>query len=166
MSLPVLGKPKPSRPATHAPLELDRLMKLGIALEDAAEAAGVDQLTPELIADVAADTGAEESHLYAAAAMTTDLPFARISEVAFVCCAGGCQGWGALDRIDDLLALQRARAAAGQRGFDVLARNCIDRCAQAPAVLVVTPAGQALITDATRESLAGAVAQVCDEPSN
>ena len=166
MSLPVLGKPRPSRPATHAPLELDRLMKLGIALEDAAEAAGAEQLTPELIADVAADAGVEESHLYAAAAMTTDLPFARTSEVAFICCAGGCQGWGALERLDDLLALQRARAQAGQRGFDVLARSCIDRCAQAPAVLVVTPGGQALITDATADSLAEAVAEVCDEPSN
>jgi NADH:ubiquinone oxidoreductase subunit E len=167
MSLPVLGKPRPSRPATHSPLELDRLMKLGIALEDAAEAAGTEQLSAELIAQVAADTGADESQLYAAAAMTTDLPFARTCEVAFVCCAGGCQGWGALDRIDDLLALQRARGAAGRRGFDVLARNCIDRCAQAPAVLVVTAAGQALITDATADKLAEAVAEVCDDqPTN
>src|SRR5262245_48092954 len=112
MSLPVLGKPRPSTPATHAPLELDRLMKLGVAIEDAAEQAGTGELTAELLDQIADDSGAELSHLYAATAMTTDLPFARTGEVAFVCCAGGCQGWGALDRIEDLLAIRRDRAAA------------------------------------------------------
>ncbi|HTM19285.1 MAG TPA: hypothetical protein VL172_02220, partial [Kofleriaceae bacterium] len=82
MSLPVLGKPRPSQPATHSPLELDRLMKLGVAVEDAAEAAGTEELDADLIEQVADDTGAAPSHVYAAAAMTTDLRFARTAEVS------------------------------------------------------------------------------------
>ena len=163
MSLPVLGKPRPSQPATHSPLELDRLMKLGIAVEDAAEAAGTEELDGDLIEQVADDTGAAPSHVYAAAAMTTDLRFARTAEVSFVCCAGGCQGWGALDRIDDLVALRRERAAAGLPLFDVHARNCLDRCADAPSVLAVTASGQALITGATRAKLAEAIADLCGD---
>jgi hypothetical protein len=163
MSLPVLGKPRPSTPATHAPLELDRLMKLGIAIEDAAEQAGAAELTVELIDQLADDSGAAPSHLYAAAAMTTDLPFARSAEVAFVCCAGGCQGWGALDRIEDLLSIRRERAAAGKPTFDIQAKNCLDRCAEAPSVLAVSAAGSALITQADRAKLADAVAQLCGD---
>src|SRR3990172_1482795 len=111
MSLPVLGKPRPSQPATHRVLELDRLMKLGVTVEDAAESAGVAELSAELLEQVADETGAEQSHLYAAAAMTPALPFTRSTELTFVCCAGGCQGWGALDRIEDLLTIRRERAA-------------------------------------------------------
>src|SRR5262245_5939491 len=161
MSLPVLGKPRPSQPPTCSPLELDRLMKLGVAIEDAAEQAGAEELDAALIEQVAEQTGASESHLYAAAAMTTDLRFARTAEVTFVCCAGGCEGWRALDRIEDLVSIRRERTAAGLPGFDVHARNCLDRCAEAPAVLAVTAAGQALITGATRAKLAEAVAELC-----
>jgi len=166
MGLPVLGKPQPAQPPTHAVLDLDRLMKLGVAVENAAERAGTAELSAELLEELADDLGVPASHLYAAAAMTTDLRFARTDAVAFVCCAGGCQGWGSLDRIDQLLALRRARAEAGLPGFDVLARNCLDRCAQAPAVLADTGAGTALISPATGERLGDAVAELCSHRPN
>lgn len=162
MSLPIAGKPRPTRPATHATLDLDRLMKLGVAVEDAAEDADSEVVTQDLIDELAADLGESCSNLYAAAAMTTDLEFDRAQPVSFVFCAGGCQGWGALDNMELMLDIRRERAEAGLPVFNVLAKNCLDRCQHAPAVLMTSPAGAALLTEVTREKLIEAVESACD----
>ncbi|HUH04324.1 MAG TPA: hypothetical protein VML75_20145 [Kofleriaceae bacterium] len=162
MSLPIAGKPRPSHPATHATLDLDRLMKLGVAVEDAAEDTDSELVTPVLIDQLAEDLGERCANLYAAAAMTTDLEFDRQHPVTFVFCAGGCQGWGALDNMELLLDLRRDRAEAGLPVFNVLAKNCLDRCQHAPAVMMTSPDGTALLTEVTREKLIEAVEGACD----
>lgn len=160
MSLPIAGKPRPQEPATHQPLDLDRLMKLGVAVEDAADEADAEVVTLEMLEELGEEMGVAPGHLLAAAVMTTDLQIARDDEVNFVVCAGGCQGWGALDRIDELLAIRRQRAEAGERLFGVCAKNCLDKCQQAPAVFVHGPDGAAIIDRATRDKLEEAVAEL------
>lgn len=162
MSLPIAGKPRPSRPATHTTMDLDRLMKLGVAVEDAAEEADSEVVTQELIDEVADDTGERAANLYAAAAMTTDLEFDRAQPVSFVFCAGGCQAWGALDHMEQVLDIRRERAEAGRPLFNVLAKNCLDRCQHAPAVLLTGPDGSALLTEVTRDALIEAIESACE----
>jgi NADH:ubiquinone oxidoreductase subunit E len=161
MSLPIAGKPRPTRPATHTPLDLDRLMKLGVAVEDAAEDADEEQVAPEMLEELAEEMGTDVSQLLAATAMTTDLELARPEEVTFVCCAGGCQGWGALDRVEDLFDIRRERAEAGKALFNIHARNCLDRCQQAPVVLVHGPDGVAFLPEASRDDLEQAIDELC-----
>lgn len=161
MSLPIIGKPRPEQPATHKPLELDRLMKLGVSVEDAAEDADDELVTTDMLEELGEDLGVPVSHLLAATAMTTDLELAREEEVTFVCCAGGCQGWGALERIDQLFDLRRERADAGKPLFNIHARNCLDQCQQAPVVLVHGPDGVAMIDQADADKLSEAVDAFC-----
>lgn len=161
MSLPIAGKPRPDRPATHKPLDLDRLMKLGVSVEDAAEDADEEIVTADMLEELGEDLGVAPSQLLAAAAMTTDLELARTEDVTFVCCAGGCQSWGALDLIDQLFDLRRDRAAAGKTLFNIHARNCLDRCRSAPVLLVHGPDGVAIIEAATADDVASAVDSVC-----
>jgi len=162
MSLPIAGKPHPQEPATHQPLDLDRLMKLGVAVEDAAEEADAEVVTIEMLEELGEEMGVAPGHLLAAAVMTTDLQIARDDGVNFVVCAGGCQGWGALDRIDELLAIRRQRAEAGKALFGVCAKNCLDKCQQAPAVFVHGPDGAAVIDQATRGKIEDAVAELLE----
>ncbi len=157
MSLPIAGKPRPQQPATHEPLDLDRLMKLGVAVEDAAEEADAEVVTIEMLEEMGEEMGVAAGHLLAAAVMTTDLQIARDDQVNFIVCAGGCQGWGALERIEDLLDLRRARAEAGEPVFGICAKNCLDKCQQAPAVFVHGPDGAAVIDQATRAKLEEAI---------
>jgi NADH:ubiquinone oxidoreductase subunit E len=161
MSLPIAGGPKgPSRPPTHKEVDLQTLMKLGMELEEATDG---DVIGAELIDELAAELGVDASRLYAAAALTTELEIAAEHDVRFVVCAGGCQKWGALACLDELLALRERRVEQGAQAFDVVARRCLDRCSAAPAVLVHTPDGAALIEEATPAVLAEAVATACGD---
>lgn len=160
MSLPIAGGGKgPNRPPTHKPLNLDRMMNLGLAVEEAADGAPIGA---DAIDDLALEQGVDAGALYAAAATTTDVAFAREHEVAFVACGGVCQNWGALARLEQLVTLRQQRLDEGKPGFDIQARRCLDRCGQAPVIQIQTPDGTAWITEATEEAVAEAVAQACD----
>ena len=136
------------------------MMNLGLAVEDAA--AG-EAITAGALEELALEQGVDISHLYAAAATTTDVEFAREHEVAFVACGGNCQNWGALECIEHLVTLQQERRDAGKDTFDVLARSCLDRCEHAPVVILRTPHGDAVIPAADRTSLGAAVGQAFDQ---
>lgn len=164
MSLPIAGGPsRPPTPPSHQPLDLRRLMKLGVDLEDALEEEGAEVVTPELIDSIADEQGVPATHLWAAAAMTTQLPFATVEKVRFVVCVGGCQGWGALDRLDQLLDIREQRLGGGLAGFDIHAKGCLDQCGKAPSIVVHTPDGTALIQASDEKALAEAVVQACGD---
>lgn len=160
MSLPIAGGPKgPNRAPTHKPLNLDKMMNLGLAVEEAADG---EPITGEAMDELALEQGVDASHLYAAAATTTDVAFAREHDVAFIACGGVCQNWGALARLEQLVTLRQQRLDAGQKGFDIQARRCLDRCDHAPVIQIQTSDGTAWLTDATEAAVAEAVAQACD----
>jgi NADH:ubiquinone oxidoreductase subunit E len=154
--------PGAMRPPTHAPVDLTRLLRLGGELEEAAPA-GV--LTAEIIEDVAQSQGAPRSHVYAAAAVATQLGFERRHPVALVVCAGNCQQWGALEGLEQILQLRERRLADGKPAFDVRTRPCLDRCDFSPMVALETKDGVAAIPFANREKVAAAVSAVLDEDS-
>jgi NADH:ubiquinone oxidoreductase subunit E len=135
------------------------MLNLGLAVE---EAASGEPITGEAIDELALEQGVDASHLYAAAAVTTDVEFAREHEIAFVACGGVCQNWGALECIEHLALLRQERLDEGKPAFDIQAKSCLDKCEHAPAVMVVTPEGTALIARASKESLRQAVEQACD----
>lgn len=160
MSLPISGSSRgPSRPATHTELDVQKLSRLGLELDDIAED---DIVRLDDIEELAQTLGVDESALLAAAAMVTDYQVERSSDVQFVVCAGGCQKWGALDLLDELVRLRRDRLDAGQPGFDIATRGCLDRCADAAAIIVNTPDGAATLTQAEPGQLASAVSDACD----
>lgn len=134
-------------------------MTLAPELEEAFEDGGHDKLTPELLEEFAADLGASEAHLYAAAAMMTDLAFDESAETRFEICVGGCQSWGALPVLEQLIKLRSQRVEAGQPAFGLVPRRCLDKCDRAAVVLVKTPEGTAGLSETTPESVAEAVAQ-------
>lgn len=159
MSLPIAGGGAGSpRPPTHKPLDMNRMMKLGLAVEEAAEDAPIGG---DALDELALDQGVDASHLYAAAAMTTDVEFAREHDVAFVVCGGTCQNWGALARIEQLVTLRQQRIDDGLPGFDIQVKRCLDQCGRAPVLQIRTPDGTAWLTEATEASVAEAVEQAC-----
>jgi NADH:ubiquinone oxidoreductase subunit E len=149
-----------SRPPTHAAVELSTLLRLAGEIQDAA---GSGPVTPGLLEDVAADQGVPRSHLYAAAAVVPDLSFERRSAVRFVVCAGGCQQWGALERLEQLLQLREGRIARGEPPFDVHPRACLDRCDFSPVLQIETGEGIALLPLATAEKVAAAIEHLFEE---
>ncbi|MCG8423022.1 MAG: hypothetical protein MJE77_34385 [Proteobacteria bacterium] len=161
MSLPISGGGPgvPGREPTHKALDLRKMMNLGMAVE---EAAGDEPITVDAIDELALEEGVDTSHLYAAAAMTTEVEFARHNDVAFVTCGGNCQHWGALECIEHLVSLRQKRIEAGKTAFDIEAKRCLDKCEHGPVVLVRSPLGTAVIARATKESLSTAVAETCD----
>ncbi len=149
---------RPTRAATHRPIELSKLMNLALALEDA----GDDAITCDALEELAVDEGGvPRAHMYAAMVMNPELSFAREHDTAFVVCAGGCQEWGSLDVIETLLRAREARLDDGEPAFDVCAVLCHDKCEQAPIVEVHTDSGKALIEEADRDgALDEALSQV------
>jgi NADH:ubiquinone oxidoreductase subunit E len=152
------GSRRPAAPPTHKPVPMQKLMNLLMELEDVAEG-GV--LGADAIEDCATEQGVPRAMMYAAAVLSPELRFAKESDVAFVCCAGGCQEWGAVDVIEQLLRLRRSRLDEGKPAFDVHARMCLDRCENAPMVVAISPDGMAAIPAADAAKLAEAVEQLC-----
>lgn len=160
MSLPISGgKPNPNRPPTHKGLDFARAMKLGSDLGDEVDDGPI---TFELVDEIATERGIPHSHLYASAAISTELEFDRTSEpVTFEFCGGKCQLWGALERIDQLVDIRIEREEAGASLFNIAAKSCLDKCDHAPVVAVHTPDGTAVLTNATEKTIAEAVAEAC-----
>jgi NADH:ubiquinone oxidoreductase subunit E len=137
---------------------MQKLMNLLLALGDIAQD-GV--LTAEAIEELGEDQGGvPRAQLYAAAVLNPELRFEKTHDVTFVCCVGGCQEWGALDRVEQLLRLRERTRDEGRPGFDVHARLCLDKCEDAPVVMAVTPDGIAAIPQADEATIAEAVARL------
>jgi glutaredoxin 3 len=149
---------RPTRPSTHTPAALAQLLDLGLDVEDLA--AG-DPVTPAMIDAVAEDHGVPVARVLAGAAGMEGLRFARESTVLFEVCTGQCQSWGALDRLEHLATLRAQRREAGLAFFDLRPRACLDRCAQAPVVVVHTPDGVAALDRVADAHLTEAADQLC-----
>lgn len=159
MSLPLAGGGRPTRPPTHKPLDLRRLMQLAPDIEESFDMTGQEKLTPELVEEIASDVGASETHVFAAVAMMTDIPFDESDATRFEICVGGCQQWGALPALEKLVQLRAKRREAGDTGFGVVPRRCLDKCDRAAVVVVRTPDGTAGLSEATPETVEEAVTQ-------
>jgi hypothetical protein len=139
----------PTRSPSHRELDFARLAPLGLEVE---EVAGDEPVTLEALTEIANDRGRPVSHYVVATALATEVPFATSEKIQAVFCAGKCQMWGALDCIDRAAELREARG-----GFDVVARTCLDRCANAAVCEIRTPDGTAVITEATPDRVAAAI---------
>ena len=117
-------------------------------------------LTPELVAEVAADLAAPEAYVYAAAALMTEIGCNTSDPVRFELCVGGCQGWGAIDLLKHLLKRHAKHRDGDKTGFGVVAKRCLDKCEHAPIVMVHTPDGTAGMPAATVAQLDEAFEQV------
>ena len=160
MSLPIAGgSRRPTRSPTHKSLDHQKMMKLGLEVEDAADE---QPITCDAIDELALELGVDPGDLYASAATTTDVEFARESKVAFVVCGGICQNWGALECLEVLSDERRERVDDGRPVFDILSKSCLDRCEHAPAVEVHTPDGNAVIEQANPDKLREAIEQTCE----
>jgi NADH:ubiquinone oxidoreductase subunit E len=134
-------------------------MQIAPDVEESFDMTGQEKLTPEIVEEIAADVGASESHVFAAAAMMTDIPFDESDATRFEVCVGGCQQWGALPVLEKLVQLRAQRQEAGEPSFGVVPRRCLDKCDRAAVVLVKTPDGTAGLSEATPETVGEAVAQ-------
>jgi hypothetical protein len=143
--------PSPTRSPTHEDVPPATLAKLGLDLDDAAEAAG-GPLEHEALVELAAERGKPVSQYYAAAVLATDVELARHHELTLVFCAGTCQRWGALDCIDR--AAERKEAGAP---IDLAVRTCLDRCEHAAVCEVRTPDGTTIVTEATPAKIDAAI---------
>lgn len=158
MSFSIGGGPRrPTRPATHQPLDVARLARLAAELE---EVAREGQLEAEAIDELALERGVGAGELYAALVTSDALELRLHHEVRFQVCAGGCQKWGAVPLIEHLADARAERLEDGQAAFDIVPRACLDQCDKAAAVLVVSPDGHALIPEATTDDLDEAIAEL------
>lgn len=159
MSLPIApSKQRPSRAPTHTELDMARMMRLAGELEDALAERGETALSPALVEDIAAELGVRESHLYVAAATMSTIPCASEADVVIELCVGNCQKWGAVELLERALDFDGRRRANGDAGLAVVARSCLDRCADAAVIRIRTPDGIAGLTSATLASLDEALA--------
>lgn len=168
MSPPYFGGPPGPAflPPTHAVLPVDEMKALAHELRARAQAAE-SVLTVELIEGLARDEGVPPSYAYVAAAEIPELQVRRRADVAFAVCAAGCQGWGAVERLERLLELRDQRLAAGLASFDILPKGCVDRCMAAPVVLVSTPDGVgALPRNLPIDRYPAVVAHLCGDESD
>jgi len=74
-----------------------------------------------------------------------------------VFCAGKCQSWGALDCIDRAAEIWERRRDGKLPLFDIVSRQCLDRCANAAVFEIRTPDGTAVITMATPDKVEAAL---------
>ena len=158
MSLPIAGGGGgggiPTRSPTHRDIEFNKLAPLGVEVEDAADGAPIG---PEKLLEIAQDRGRPVSHYFAAAVLAADVEQIAEHPIQAVFCAGKCQSWGALDCIDRAAEIWEQRRDGKQPLFDIVARQCLDRCANAAVCEIRTPDGTAVITMANPEKVATAL---------
>ena len=134
------------RKLTHEPLDLNVQWDLSDAIE---EAAPDRRVSHALMAQVARAQNAPESHVYIGAAIDPMLQWERASELTLHVCVGACQGFGATEVLDAILAARAARAEAGKPAFDIIPRRCLSACERGPVVSSNGPHGQAIHPDVT-----------------
>ncbi len=151
-------------PRTHEPLELDEIWDLSDALADRIDE-GIDEVSPQLLEEVARDQGAELGPMYVAAGLDPDTNWKREHPVAFVVCTGSCQAWGAVDALNSLIEERAARVRDGRPAFDILTTACLDVCLPHPPYAVsLGPEGKAVHPGTSPEDLLSAVATRVDGP--
>lgn len=161
MSLPIVGTKKaPSRAPTHGELDAARMMRIVGDLEDALADRGEASLSPALVEDIAAELGVRESHLYVAAATMSEIACKSGAAIEFELCVGNCQKWGAVELLERVLEADAVRRCADRPGFGVIARSCLDRCADAPVVRLRTPDATAGLAPASIERLDETLAEL------
>ena len=149
----------PGREPTHSSLDNQTMARLGQIVE---QAAGNQPISCNRIDDLAAEHGVEASHLYASAASTTTVEFAREHKTAFVVCGGQCQKFGSLVLLQHLVEMRRPRLKAWfKKAFDIQARGCLNRCEQAPVVRLHTSDGVAYLERASEDDVTDAVKLTC-----
>jgi hypothetical protein len=160
MSLPIAGvKKTPSRSSTHRAIEFGRLANLGMEVE---EIAGDEPLPIEKLLDLAVEQGKDPSHYLAAATLATEVVMESGRPVSLVFCAGTCQQWGALECMDHAFSVWEKRRDGKKPLFDIQARKCLDRCADAAVVEVRSPSGNAVLTSCTPAKIDEALAAVVE----
>jgi hypothetical protein len=142
----------PTRSPTHRDIEFAKLAPLGNEIEDMAEG---EPVTAEQLIELANDRGRPPSHYFAASVLAADVELVSEHPIQAVFCAGKCQQWGALDCIDHALELREKKP-----GFDVLVKQCLDRCEHAAVCEIRTPDGTAVITQASPKKIEEALAGV------
>jgi hypothetical protein len=146
---------RPTRSPTHREIEPSRLATLGTELDDIA--AG-DKVALAALVELAEDRGRSPAHYLAGLALASEYQLdSGDAEASVTLCVGNCQSWGALDCAERAIELWQQRLAAGQPGFRIAVKSCLDRCGGAAACVAATPAGTAVLLQATPEKLEEAV---------
>jgi NADH:ubiquinone oxidoreductase subunit E len=140
-------------------IDMSTLLRWAKELESIAAEGGV---TAQELEAHAKELGVPVEDLYAALGTSTQATLALEHEQQFVVCIGGCQARGALSCVETLLSIRDKRLGAGKSGFDVVPRQCLNRCGYAPVVEVRSKDGGAVITAATPKSVASAVKELLD----
>jgi hypothetical protein len=99
-------------------------------------------------------------HVYAAAALMTEIGCDASDAVRFELCIGGCQAWGAGELLRHLLERHAQGRENDAPRFGIVAKRCLDKCDHAALVLVHTPNGTAALPAASIDALDEALAQV------
>lgn len=146
------GTKVPTRSPSHREVEPARLAALGLEVEDLADGAPIG---PAALLELAQDRGRPVSHYYAGATLGADVEFEVSHPSQVIVCAGKCQQWGALDVIDRVAEIWERTPR-----FDLVTRQCLDRCDQAAVCEVRTPDGNVVLTQATPDAVAAALAEV------
>lgn len=139
----------PTRSPTHRDIEFNKLASLGVEVEELADG---EPLTAEQLIEHAEDRGRPVSHYYAAAVLAAEVELTATHEVQAVFCVGKCQSWGALDNLDRAAELYQAR-----RDFDIVPKQCLDRCDRAAVCEIRTPHGTAVLTEARPDQVEAAL---------
>lgn len=142
----------PTRSPTHREVEPARLAALGLEVEDLADGAPIGVAA---LRDLAQDRGRPVSHFYAGATLGADVELEVVHPVQLVACVGKCQSYGALDIIDAAAEFHERRPR-----FDLVTRQCLDRCDEAAVCELRTPDGTVTLTRATPDTVAAALAEV------
>jgi len=146
------GGKVPTRSPTHREVEPARLAALGLEVEDLADGAPIG---PGAIIELAQDRGRPVSHYYAGATLGADVELEVAHPVQLVVCAGKCQQWGSLDVIDRAADLWEKTPR-----FDLLTRQCLDRCDEAAVCEIRSPDGNIVMPRATPDAVVKALAEV------
>ncbi len=145
------------RQPTHEPMDFGAIMKLAQALLDEASEGPI---APETIDALAQSEGVDRAVAWAAAGSHPFIQLQRENEVAVAVCVGRCQLWGGGDLLEGALELREKRVGEGKSGFDVIPRNCLNRCHDAPMAFVVLPEGSAGFPRATTDDLTAMMAEL------
>ena len=140
-----LGRPKAK---THKAMPMDKLMRLAGDVEDIGEDGFV---SAEAIDDLSADQGVPREKLYAGLGMSGSTQLKIESKIQVAVCTGGCQEYGALECVSELLDIREDLLEEGSEAFDVVPRHCLNRCESAAVLELRTPDGTAVVAGATPE---------------
>ncbi len=138
-----LGRPKAK---THKAMPMDKLMRLAGDVEDISEDGFV---TAEAIEELSADEGVPREKLYAALGMSGAVQLKVEHAIQIAVCTGGCQEYGALECVSELLDIREELVEEGKDAFDLVPKHCLNRCESAAVLELRTPDGTAVIRSAT-----------------